>query len=467
MAGLRREGILREIIHGIIGSFLCVALVVATATEVLGSRVQSISALEYKVSIAENIIRARVPANSLWSFSAVSFNTGEQITRNGNGKSLMPASLVKLIVTAAALDANVRERISLDTVFAVNGRIDGSRISGDLYIKGYGNAFLSEDDIKGAVEGISSIGIGAVSGDVVVDDYYFDVSGWERFGNGPAYAVPGALGLDLHTVSVRAHGLGDINVTPAVDSLTVAGKSPDGSIHQVDDLIYMVPEGEARGRFALNDPAIYAGSTFRTLMNRSGVAVEGEVRRGRTPSTATELHRVKSKPLPKVIRDTNAYSLNVAAENLLLLLGAKKFGFPGTLENGIKAVKLFLEDLGLPSSEINISDGSGLSKENMVTAEFMARFLERISREPWFDAFYKSLPKAGLEGTLRDIGYSNEKVRAKTGQTESVYSLAGYADGTENGKLAFSLIVNVAGADLLRGLTGTIIEELAGKSRGN
>ena len=139
----------------------------------------------------------------------------------------------------------------------------------------------------------------------------------------------------------------------------------------------------------------------------------------------------------------------MVADNLLLLLGAKRYGAPGTREKGVRAVTEFLQSLDLPMDEVKIADGSGLSGENRVTASFMARYLQKVTQKPWFKDFYESLPRAGMDGTLKDIGYKNERFRAKTGRLENVYSMAGYGVDGRGREITFAYIVNTPGASAM------------------
>jgi len=101
-------------------------------------------------------------------------------------------------------------------------------------------------------------------------------------------------------------------------------------------------------------------------------------------------------------------------------------------------------------ADVTIADGSGLSEADRVTSRFMARFLQKISKHPWFTQFEGSLPVAGVDGTLKDIGFTDSRFRAKTGKLENAFGLAGYGINNKTGKkIAFSYIVNIPGADVM------------------
>jgi D-alanyl-D-alanine carboxypeptidase/D-alanyl-D-alanine-endopeptidase (penicillin-binding protein 4) len=362
---------------------------------------------------------------------------------------------MKLFIMAAVLDMDSKEKIQMNTIVACDGLISEGKLRGSLYLKGSGNAFLSERDMESAAEEIFSRGIKEITGNIIADDSLFDIKGWNSYYQGPAYASPGSLGMDLHTINVFGRPP-NIKVEPVNDDVKVSfvpDRKP--SIRQIDDLTYEVrgeisDSGFLKKRFALQDPATYSALTFKTLLREKGINVKGTVRRGETPPHAAEIFSIKAKDLREIVKDTNNNSLNVIAENLLLLIGAKRFGAPGTIQKGIKAVYEFMSEIDLPPGEVSLADGSGLSHDNRITTEQMVGFLKKVSEKPWFKTFYESLPRAGIDGTLKDIGYKNEHVRAKTGQLKDVYCVAGYVERKNGGKIAFSYMVNVPGAELLR-----------------
>ena len=407
----------------------------------------------------EESLNASLPVNASWSLSAVDLNTGKKLISAGNakGKVLSPGSLVKLFVLAAVADMDYKNRITLDTVIATDGVISGSQLAGNLYMKGFGNAVLSENDLRTAVEEIHLRGIRNILGDIIADDTFFDTRTWKSQCTGASYAPPGALGLDLHTVSVTVFSTAlKFKTDPQNEAVRII-YSPENplNIRKIDDLTYEVSgkmrSGDVlRKRFFLADPALYAAGTLKTLLEEKGINHSGTVRKGRMPEEATEIYRIRSKPLSEIMKITNTNSLNVFAENLLLMLGARRYGPPGTVRKGIMALEEFLNSIGLSSRGMTFADGSGLSSDNRISSEYMVAFLKRVSEKRWFKIFYESFPVAGMDGTVRDIGYRNENIRVKTGQLSNAYCMAGYIKSQDGQRIAFSYMVNVAGADMLK-----------------
>jgi len=401
-------------------------------------------------------IESSLPTNSHWSFSAVTLDRDKQRIDIGNAKhsSLIPASLIKLLTTAAILDLDANDKISLDTAIYTDGeRIEGE-IYGNLYINGAGNAFLSEKDFRAAAEEIRSKGITAIRGDIVADTSLFSII--KNLGlSGPAYSSPGALGLDLHTAAITISGSpSKVKVEPGNDAVKIIFRNGDKrGIRQIDDLTYEITgslsdSAEMRKRFSLQNPALYAAGTLIHQLQKRGVRVSGTVKNAKKPEHAKVLAIIPSKALSEMVKDTNQNSLNVAADNLLLLLGARKNGAPGTADKGIMAVRSFLNKLGVDDKDLKMFDGSGLSSDNLVTSAMMVEFLAKAAKEPWFESFYASLPRAGTDGTLRGLHYRNDHVRAKTGRLHNAYCLAGYVERVDNSRMAFTYMLNVPGADL-------------------
>jgi len=241
----------------------------------------------------------------------------------------------------------------------------------------------------------------------------------------------------------------------AVEARTVATVTNGIKVVQLDDTSYRVPGNIAadsaplKWRFSLYDPALYAAGVLNASLKQIKVKIEGHARKGRAPGNASLLMEIEGPELHKLLRDMNFNSLNVVADNLLLLLGADEYGAPGTREKGLKAVNDFLATLGLPIGEAAIADGSGLSEENRVTARFMAEYLGKAAKKRWFRSFYDSLPRAGLDGTLREIGYKNERFRVKSGSLENTFALAGYGVDAKGREIVFAYIVDVPGATVM------------------
>jgi D-alanyl-D-alanine carboxypeptidase/D-alanyl-D-alanine-endopeptidase (penicillin-binding protein 4) len=416
----------------------------------------------------EGKLNALLPEDALWALDVMDMDTGQPIISMGNGKDKMlaPGSLVKLVISGAVLDHETRQAaLDLTTTIGHDGFMSAKTLQGNLYMIGRGNALISKHDMESAAKSLVQKGVGKIEGDIIAADTLFDAKGLNRTRTGPAYAPAGALGMDLHTAAVhvfptKAGAPPDVRMEPPNDEIkivvtarTVAGTPTKISVTQIDDVSYVVAGNIAEGtaavkrRFSQNDPAFYSAGVLKTLLRRSGIVVSGKVRKGQAPASAVPLTEIREHG--NTLRDMNVNSLNVIADNLLLLLGGTAYGFPGTREKGLQAIGEFLGSLGFSPDEYTIRDGAVLSEGNRLSSKFIARYLQKASKQSWFGAFKESLPRAGMDGTLKDIGFVDSRFRAKTGRLENTYGVAGFGESRTGKKLAFCYLVNAKAADLL------------------
>jgi serine-type D-Ala-D-Ala carboxypeptidase/endopeptidase (penicillin-binding protein 4) len=439
---------------------------------------------------ADDVLQSRLavllPHNARWALDSVELQTNRMVVTAGSAinERLSPGSLVKLFVAGAVLDHSARNgKLDLITRVSHDGTILNGTLDGNLYLVGRGNAFLLADDLERATQRLRQLGVARITGDIIADESLFDTKGLERNRQGSGYAQPGALGLDLHTVAVMVTPgeLGKpllVTLEPpltgvrlAVDARTAGTAANSIKVVQLDDKSYRVTgnvapsSGQYKWRFPLHSPALYAAEALRASLQRAEVTIEGAARTGKTPEAAKLIVGLGGPDLRKLLHDMNVNSLNLVADNLLLLLGAEKYGLPGTKEKGLRAVNDFLATLELPKEEVTIANGSGLGDENRVTSRFMTEFLSKVAKKSWFRNFYDSLPRPGMDGTLRGIAYSNQNFRVKSGRLENAFALAGYGVDEKGRRIAFTFMVNmpekvvqnleISGAEILRLLAET------------
>jgi D-alanyl-D-alanine carboxypeptidase/D-alanyl-D-alanine-endopeptidase (penicillin-binding protein 4) len=175
-----------------------------------------------------------------------------------------------------------------------------------------------------------------------------------------------------------------------------------------------------------------------------GIVVEGSVKVGQVPSNASVIAETQSPPLREIVRWLNKVSDNLYAEMLLRAVALKERG-QGSVSAAMQILKRQLVDWGIDPDDVQLFDGSGLSRLNMVTPRAVVRLLQIARTRPWFDAFKESLPIAGKDGTLRTRFQNTPaegRVFAKTGYIGSVVALSGYIQRTDGSELVFSVLVN-------------------------
>jgi D-alanyl-D-alanine carboxypeptidase/D-alanyl-D-alanine-endopeptidase (penicillin-binding protein 4) len=152
----------------------------------------------------------------------------------------------------------------------------------------------------------------------------------------------------------------------------------------------------------------------------------------------------QSQPIAQDLRVINKVSQNLHAELMLRLLGKEK-GNSGSIQGGIEVLRGFLVNAGIKPDQFVFLDGSGLSREDLVTPEATVLLLQYSHKQPWGQAFEDTLPVAATDGSLADRFRNTPAagmVRAKTGSLSHVYSLSGYATTHSGEHIAFSIMTN-------------------------
>ena len=155
-------------------------------------------------------------------------------------------------------------------------------------------------------------------------------------------------------------------------------------------------------------------------------------------------------PLSQLMHYMNKYSNNVMTRNLLLTLGAERYGAPGTLGKGRRAIQEWLAGHGMKASDLFLDNGSGLSRRGRVSARTLGRMLLLAHESDFMPEFVASLPLAALDGTLRrrfretDLG---GKLHMKTGLLNDVRSIAGYMRNRKGQTLVVVMLHNHPGVE--------------------
>ncbi len=403
----------------------------------------------------------------------VSTADGKVLFENNAEKPLVPASLVKILTTHAALKS-LGPHHRFETVLYVDRSIQGNILPGDLWIRSKGDIFLTGEKAWKMAHRLRAAGIERIEGDIVVDNHHFDPSMEhicidERCSR-PYNPVISGTALDFNTITfsvvpgAMAGEPGRVTWFPRSEyvllknqSRTVGGR-PEQNLHlfsggaKEDGREGFVLAGEislSSGEpleFTLNiqNPWAFFGHSFKRTLKETGVRVQGGVRPGKVPSRALPLVVHESEPLGDLLFGLNRFSNNFMAEMLLRALGAKVYGEPGTKQKGIRVVEGHLRSMGISPSGFSIDSGSGLSRLCGVSARAFSRILVDFHHD--FDhgpKFMASLAMNGHTGTLRRrLRESPVTLRGKTGSLRDVVAFSGYVHAPGEEILAVTVLLN-------------------------
>ena len=391
-----------------------------------------------------------------------------------------PASTMKVVTTWAALELLGPAYTWRTRAYAAGTLRDGV-LDGDLVLVGGGDPYMTADRWWGFVNSVRQAGVDRVTGDVIIDNGYFQSQGDDRaaFDNKPGSTynvLPDALLVnfqtvtfnlfpDLATQALRASAYPrpsnlDLRSAVKVDRGAcrrggggVAVTTPDGPSGNSVEFTgrYQAACGPITFTRAVMRAPDYAYGTFRSFWEDSGGRLDGGWRLGALPAGARLLATQDSVSLAEVIRLVNKFSSNVMARQLLLTLGAEKVGRPGSIQGGRKAINDFLVERGIVVPELVLENGSGLSREERITAAGLADVLAAAWRGQYMPEFAASLPLSATDGTLRRRFNSPEmqgRLRMKTGTLEGVSALAGYVNAASGRTYVAVILVNHPGAQL-------------------
>ncbi|GJQ64126.1 MAG: peptidase M15 [Melioribacteraceae bacterium] len=421
--------------------------------------------------------------HAFWGIEIRSLENDEVVYKKNSEKSFVPASTIKLFTTSAAL-LLLGPTFQYSTEFYSSGKPDNTSIK-NLIIKASGDptfvvskneSMLLQHPLQSIADSLKKFNVSHIGGNIISDNRIFDNQmygrGWEQDVLSNWYAPPiSSLSLNgnLTHVSVRPtennfpayievspyfSGLSLIN---KVTTLACSGKHENWlKIRKDDSHIFTIygaigeSETVLKEKLPVADPVKYFMENLNKQIVDSGIEVAGYTtdvtleKDNFSYENIEYLFSIESDDLQVIVKEINKNSNNLYAEVLLKTLGVELYG-SGTSETGIKAVHDVLKNMGININNIQIIDGSGLSRHNLVTPRQVLKLLVYMYKSGEFEHFYNSLPIAGLDGTLSGrMKNSNAEnnVRAKPGFLEGVRTLSGYIKTADDEPMAFSIMLN-------------------------
>lgn len=469
-----------------------------------GNGARSLSELQNRI---REVLQKPELSSALVAVKVASLDTNRVLFEENASKLLRPASNMKMYTIAAALD-RLTPDFRFTTSAYSNSRPDSAGVlKGDLTILGRGDPsmaarFNNGDYFKGIDDlatKISSSGVKRIEGDLIGDDSYFVGpqygSGWEW------EDLTWYYGAEISALTVNDNAL-DLFIKPGpqVGSVATITTGPPDPLLVITNQVVTSAKGTRRsitvyrglgkdsvvisgsipvddrgytGGIGISHPALLFIYLLRSALSKQGVVITGKSRligpSDHSPVTSVALNKLtaapvqkplappieiatfQSPPFSRVAAQTLKPSQNLYTELILRTLGkmaplaSTVDGSETSEELGIEVVKGFISNAGVRPDSLVLNDGSGLSRNDMITAEASVQLLTFMSKHRYADVFRDALPIAGVDGTLRNRfkGTAAEgNLRAKTGSLSSAASLSGYVTSGSGEHLVFSIMVN-------------------------
>jgi D-alanyl-D-alanine carboxypeptidase/D-alanyl-D-alanine-endopeptidase (penicillin-binding protein 4) len=312
--------------------------------------------------------------------------TGNIIYSLNPDKKLIPASTLKILTSLVAIHY-LNEDFRFKTEFYQNN-------ASDLLIKGYGDPLLISEEIQTIARDISSR-VQKINS-IILDDTYFTkpiiISGTVKGSLQPYDAPNGALCANFNTVNYKIINNQIVSAEPQTPMVTIARKRIRSLKQQSGRILLTNNEDEI---------TLYTGELFSYFLRQYDMEIGGDIKLGIISPEKNHLVYRHSSPfcLTEVIQKLLEFSNNYVANQLLLAAGASKFGPPATIEKGVKAAKEYASAIGI--DEINIVEGSGISRNNRISAHSMLKLL--IEFKPYYKLLQYEKQEYYKTGTLNGI----------------------------------------------------------------
>jgi D-alanyl-D-alanine carboxypeptidase/D-alanyl-D-alanine-endopeptidase (penicillin-binding protein 4) len=430
----------------------------------------------------DSLLADSVMKHAAISFYVIDADSGRIVFDYNSEKSLIPASVMKLVTTSAAFEL-LGPGYTFKTTIGYTGDLNkrSGTLKGDIVIKGGGDPALGSKefeeyyaDFTGKwIDEIKKAGIKKINGRIITDDSRYDYQPvppvwlWEDMGN---YYGAGAYGLSLFDNYYEIHFKTSFDSsnhiitgvfpeecrTELSDRLIVSGTDAEGYVFAAPYnkggwIAGTIPSNEDDFvlKASIQDPPLLMAEIIDKKLRSAGIKISGDPATARLESSVPEevisISEVTSPPLKEIIEVLNHESVNLYAEHLLKELG-KVFKNDGSTLSGTLVINEFLGNAGVNTDGMFIEDGSGLSPLDAVNAKGLVDLLFYMKNKGrYFNEFFASLPDAGKEGTLKNYFKDpafNSRMSAKSGSMTRVRSYSGYIKTYADNDLIFSIIIN-------------------------
>jgi len=435
--------------------------------------------------LTSSLVQAGIPASAVaLDIRAVD---GERLVAHNADVPFKPASVMKLVTTAASLEL-LGPGYRWITKLHATGEIMNGTLFGDLFIEGGGDPRFAHEDLARLLRRLRWMGVREIRGDLVLDRRLFESPAEDpaAFDAAPerAYnALPDALLLDAKALSVtllpdpnseRAR----ISAEPPMQNFSIdpPAQNDQPCNRWREQLKPVLTSGSLRfeGSFPVSCGARlltlhlytlstvqYVDAVFRQLWSELGGTITGVTREDTVPAGARELLTWESMTLAEIVRDINKHSNNVMARQLLLSLSMNRGSVPASSASGAARVLDWLARAGIDANTVVLENGSGLSRNERISAAALSSVLQHAWQSSLMPEFIASLPLVGIDGTMgRRLQESSVRGQAhiKTGTLIDVTSVAGYLTARSGRRIIVSCMINDANASSARNAMDALLQ---------
>lgn len=384
-----------------------------------------------------------------------------------------PASTMKLVTTYAALEL-LGPAYQWKTEFYTDGTLQDGVLAGNLYLKGGGDPKLNMERLWLLLRDLRANGVRHVSGDLILDRNHFAppaVSVFDDDSNDqskPFLVEPDSLLVNFKSQRfvVRGEESGaKVVMEPPIGSIEIINNvkiqhakncnnpvinyipQDDGHTLRLTVNGHIAPGCSTQNYLAFLDHPRYAAGVVRSIWQEMGGTILGNDMLGQTPSNARLLVRAYSPDLVEVIRDINKYSNNTMAKQLFLSIGAR-FRTPADTDDAAAARRVindFFAKKKIFTNGLVVENGSGLSRQERITARQLGMMLEAAWKSPYAAEFISSLPIVAMDGTMRRRLRNSQlagQAHIKTGTLKNVRAIAGFSRDINGDAWAVVAIIN-------------------------